>query len=227
VKGAGVTLPASVAPVAGREAGARPRFVETLRNIGYEGHLDDGTADSKDATLQELIRALAVAGFAASNIMLLSVSVWAGADAGTRDLFHWLSALIALPALAYSGRVFFRSAWRVLRHGHTNMDVPISIGVCLAFGLSLYETVHQGQHAYFDASTSLLFFLLIGRTLDHLMRERARTAVKGLARLASRGALVQRPDGTRDYLPVGEIATGMIILLAAGERVPVDAGVIS
>jgi len=227
VEAARVNLSSKRATIRWKDAATPPPFIETLRDIGYEAHLDDGTADRKDATLQELIRALAVAGFAASNIMLLSVSVWAGADAETRDLFHWLSALIALPALAYSGRVFFRSAWRVLRHGHTNMDVPISIGVCLAFGLSLYETVHHGQHAYFDASISLLFFLLIGRTLDHMMRERARTAVKGLARLASRGALVQRADGTRDYLPVNEIATGMVILLAAGERVPVDARVIS
>jgi Cu2+-exporting ATPase len=204
-----------------------PPFVAALRDIGYEAHLFDIKAEAKDTTLAELIRALAVAGFAASNIMLLSVSIWAGADGATRDLFHWLSALIALPALAYSGRIFFRSAWSVLRRGHTNMDVPISIGVCLAFGLSLYETFHHGSHAYFDASISLLFFLLIGRTLDHMMRERARTAVTGLARLAARGALVQRADGTRDYLPVGEIIPGMTILLAAGERVPVDAKVVS
>ena len=184
-----------------RADGTPPPLIETLRAAGYEAHLYDIAADSKDGTMAELVRALAVAGFAASNIMLLSVSVWSGAEPATRDLFHWISALIALPAVAYSGRIFFRSAWQSLRHGQTNMDVPISIGVLLAFALSLYETVHRGPHAYFDASITLLFFLLIGRTLDHMMRERARAAVQGLARLAARGALVLRPDGAQIYLP--------------------------
>lgn len=200
-----------------------PEFIETLRNAGYEAHLFEVDHEAKDATLSELIRALAVSGFAASNIMLFSVSVWSGAEPATRDLFHGLSALIALPTLLYAGRPFFRSAWQALRHGRTNMDVPISLGVSLAFGMSLYETATHGPHAYFDASVSLLFFLLIGRTLDHMMRERARVAVKGLARLAARGALVQQADGSQTYLPVEEIKPGMTILLAAGERVPVDA----
>ena len=202
-----------------------PPVIAALKAVGYEAHLDDFGAEEKDVVLRELVWALAVAGFAASNIMMLSVGVWSGADAAARDAFHWISAMIALPALVYSGRVFFRSAWMALRHGRTNMDVPISIGVLLAFGMSVYETAHHGPHAYFDAATSLLFFLLIGRTLDHMMRERARAAVKGLARLAARGALVLQPDGTHRYLPVNEIRPGMTILLAAGERVPVDARV--
>lgn len=210
-----------------QSSAAPPPFIESLRRIGYDAHLHDIDADAKDATLAELVRALAVAGFAASNIMLLSVSIWSGAEAETRDLFHWISALIALPALVYSGRIFFRSAWRSLRHGQTNMDVPISIGVLLAFGLSLYETMHHGSHAYFDAAITLLFFLLIGRTLDHMMRERARVAVKGLARLAARGALVLKSDGTQVYLPVNEIEPGMTILLAAGDRIPVDCRVVA
>ncbi|ESX34589.1 hypothetical protein X762_32480, partial [Mesorhizobium sp. LSHC426A00] len=97
-----------------------------------------------------------------------------------------------------------------------------AVGVSLAYAMSLYETITHGDHAYFDASVSLLFFLLIGRTLDHVMRERARTAVKSLSQLAARGAMVLRGDGARDYLPVGEIEPGMLLLMAAGERIPVD-----
>jgi Cu2+-exporting ATPase len=202
--------------------GALPPLVETINRQGYETHLFDLEASGRDETLSELIRAVAVSGFAAGNIMLLSVSVWSGAEDATRDLFHWLSALIAIPALFFAGRIFFRSAWSVLRHGRMNMDVPIAIGVSLAYALSLYETINHGAHAYFDASVTLLFFLLIGRTLDHVMREKARVAVKGLSRLVARGATVLLPDGTRSYVPVGEIEPGMRLLLAAGERVPVD-----
>jgi Cu2+-exporting ATPase len=207
------------------DEGRAPPVFETLRALGYDAHLYDVGPDEKDLVLAELVRALAVAGFASANIMLLSVSVWAGADDATRDLFHWISAAVAFPALIYSGRIFFRSAWRSLRHGQINMDVPISVGVSLAFALSLYDTIHHGAYAYFDAAISLLFFLLVGRTLDHVMREKARDAVKGLARLAARGAMVVQADGTRAYMPVNEIAPGMTILLAAGERVPVDARV--
>ncbi|MER9937304.1 heavy metal translocating P-type ATPase [Mesorhizobium sp. M0088] len=203
-----------------------PPFVAALGRLGYEAHLFDPEVDNKDKTLSELIRAVAVAGFAAGNIMLLSVSVWSGAEGATRDLFHWVSALIAIPALAFAGGIFFRSAWNALRHGRMNMDVPIAVGVSLAYAMSLYETITHGDHAYFDASVSLLFFLLIGRTLDHVMRERARTAVKGLSQLAARGALVLRGDGARDYLPVGEIELGMLLLIAAGERIPVDGKII-
>ena len=226
VESARVNLSTRRVTVRWRSESAPPPFLETLKQAGFESHLFDIESDRKDAALSELMRALAVAGFAASNIMLLSVSIWSGAEAETRDLFHWLSAIIALPALAYSGRIFFRSAWQALKHWRTNMDVPISLGVLLAFGMSLYETVHHGPHAYFDAAISLLFFLLIGRTLDHVMRERARLAVKGLARLAARGALVVQADDTQVYLPVSDIQIGATLMLPAGERVPVDATVI-
>ena len=204
-----------------------PPLIETLSGLGYASHLYDTAEAASDPQLTRLIRALAVAGFSSMNIMLLSVSVWSGADAETRQAFHWISALLALPALFYSGLVFFRSAWGALKHGRTNMDVPISIGISLAFGISVYGTFQNGAHAYFDAATSLVFFLLIGRTLDHMMREKARQAVSGLVRLAPRGATVLHADGSRDYLPVAEVEPGMTLLVAAGDRVPVDGTVAS
>lgn len=209
------------------EAGDHPpAILPALDRLGFTGHLLDEETDHQDQTGRELIRALAVAGFAAANIMLLSVSVWLGAEPETRDLFHWISASIALPAIIYSGRVFFLSAWNSLRHGQTNMDVPISIGISIAYGMSVYDTIHNGQHAYFDASVTLLFFLLIGRTLDHLTREKARNTVKGLASFAARGATILGDDGQRIFLPLSAIETGMRIILPAGSRVPVDGCVI-
>ena len=198
-----------------------PPIIETLRGLGYDAHLF-AADDRSDPQLTRLIRTVAVAGFCAMNIMLLSVSVWSGAEAGTREAFHWISAGLALPALVYSGRIFFASAWAALRRGQTNMDVPISIGVALAFAISLYDTVTNGPHAYFDAATSLLFFLLIGRSLDHVMREKARTAIRGLVQLTPRGATVIRDDGSRDYLPAQSIDAGMLLQVTPGERILVD-----
>lgn len=202
---------------------APPDLLQALQRIGYDAHLYDPAASAADPAVPELMRALAVAGFAAMNVMLFSASVWHGAEPETRTLFYWLSAAIALPTVAYAGRPFFRSAWKALRRGQTNMDVPISIGVLLTCAMSVYETATGREHAYFDASVSLLFFLLIGRTLDHLMRERARQAVRGLARLAPRGAMVVQENGAAVFVPIEDIRPGMRILLAAGERVPVDA----
>ncbi|RVD27570.1 heavy metal translocating P-type ATPase [Mesorhizobium sp. M4B.F.Ca.ET.017.02.2.1] len=199
-----------------------PPIFETVMTAGYAAHLFDNEDAAVDPELSRLLRATAVAGFASMNIMLLSVSVWSGAEPQTRQAFHWISAVLAFPALIYSGRVFFAAAWSALRQGRTNMEVPISVGVILAFALSLYDTAAGGAYAYFDAAISLLFFLLIGRSLDHVMREKARSAVRGLIRLTPRGATVEREDGTRDYLPAGQIKEGMLLAVAPGERLLVD-----
>lgn len=180
---------------------------------GDAGHRQQSTA---------LLRALGVAGFAAMNIMLLSVSVWSGADGATRQLFHWVSALIAMPTIAYAGRPFFASAWSALTHGRTNMDVPISIGVVMATALSLYETITGGAHAYFDGAVSLIFFLLAGRYLDSAMRDRVRDGAAILLRQTAPGGLIAGRDGSSAWRAADEIVAGMTLIVGAGERFAAD-----
>ncbi len=199
----------------------------TLKRLGYDAHLAPEQVSEADPALKELLLSLGVAGFAAANIMLLSISVWSGAQDTTRDLFHWISALLAVPAVGFAGRPFFRPAWRAVRARHLNMDVPISLAVILALLMSIYETANHGEHAYFDASVSLLFFLLIGRTLDHVMRARARGAVRTLLRMMPRGAVVAGRNGERQYMRLEAIEPGMRIIVPLGERIVVDGQVIS
>jgi Cu2+-exporting ATPase len=194
-----------------------------LARIGFDAEpLGTHNARPDHRESRQLLKAMGVAGFAAMNIMLLSVSVWSGADGSTRQLFHWLSALIAMPTVAYSGQVFFRSAWSALRHGRTNMDVPISIGVLLTVALSLFETITGGAHAYFDGAVSLLFFLLAGRFLDSAMRDKARDGASILLRLTAPGGTIEMPNGKTVWVRSDSIEPGMRMIVGVGERLAAD-----
>lgn len=201
--------------------------VSLLESLGYATQsLTAEESTRGDPEFKSLLRSLAVAGFATANIMLLSIPVWNGAEGATRELFHFISALIAIPCVAYGGLPFFRSAYGALRRRRVNMDVPISLGVTLATGMSIYESLIGGGHAYFDAAVSLLFFLLIGRVLDQMMRARARTAASNLARLSAKGGFVVGDAGDLTYLALDGIQPGMRLRVAAGERFPVDGTII-
>ena len=198
-------------------------ILAAIARLGFSAHIFAGEIqDTSKRESRQLLLATAVAGFAAMNVMLLSVSIWSGADGATRTLFHWLSALIALPAVAYSGRPFFRSAWAALRKGRTNMDVPISIGVTLTLAMSLYETAIGGPHAYFDGVVMLLFFLLGGRFLDSVMRARAQDGVSALLGRMPLDAAIVGEDGTISRRAIDEIAPSMRMLVAAGEHIAAD-----
>ncbi len=204
------------------------RLAAYLTGIGFEAYELDSAALSAtetDRRSRDLLMRLGVAGFAMMNVMLLSVAVWSGATDATRDLFHWISAAIAIPAIGFSGQVFFGSAWSALRAARLNMDVPISLAILLAAGLSVYETAQSGEHAYFDAALSLTFFLLAGRFLDHRTRSVARSAAEELAALEVPRAH-RLVDGVEDVVPVSQLRAGDFVRVVPGARVPVD-GVIS
>lgn len=204
------------------------QFAAVVGGLGYGVMPVDDSDEDQPGYREErqLLAALAIAGFAAANVMLLSVSVWSGhvsgMGEGTRTLFHWLSALIALPAIAWSGRPFFRSAWRALSNRHLNMDVPIALAVVLASAMSVAQTAMGAEHAYFDAAITLLFFLLVGRYLDQRMRSRAHSAAARLAGLAPRRATRIADDGVLTETRVEDLTTGMRIRIMPGDRLPVD-----
>jgi len=175
---------------------------------------------------RKLLQRLAVAGFAMMNVMLFSVAIWSGASQATQNMFHWISAGIAVPALAFSAQHFFTSAWGALRHRRLNMDVPISLAIILAAGLSIYETSIGGDRVYFDAALSLTFFLLIGRYLDHRTRVAARSAAQELTALESPHATLL-VDGQRRLVDVADLNLGDRVEVLAGMRVPVDGRVVA
>ncbi len=207
-------------------------LIAALEKAGFSATtLVSNDADANEAQTRDLLSRMAVAGFAAANVMLLSVSVWAGEGAGmdpaVQGLFHWLSALIALPTVGYSGQPFFRSAWAGLKARRLNMDVPISLAILLSTGMSLFQTARGSQQVYFDASVTLLFFLLIGRFLDQRMRSRARGAAQNLLGMKAEWASVVRDGGSVERVPARVLAPGMRVLVAAGERLPADGRVVS
>ncbi|BAQ49264.1 MULTISPECIES: heavy metal translocating P-type ATPase [Methylobacterium] len=205
-----------------------PAVLAALDALGYAAQpfAPGGLADVEAAETKRLIRALAVAAFASMNVMLLAVSVWAGNVSDmtpeNRDLFHWIQALIALPAAAYAGRPFYEGAFRGLRAGRVTMDFPITLGVVLTLVMSVVESVSGATHAYFDGAVMLLFFLLIGRVLDQTMLRRTRAFAENIAALRSARATLVEPDGSLRDVPLAELVPGSRILIRPGERVAAD-----
>lgn len=204
-------------------------LIGVLDGAGYKAMpLDTAMlGDGEDGgRMRDMVMRLGLAGFAAMNVMLLSVAVWSGAEAATRDLFHWISAGIALPVIAISGKPFLTSAWTALTRRRLNMDVPISAAILLAAALSLYETATSGAHVYFDAALSLVFFLLAGRVLDLHMRKVARSAARELAALEPQAVDVRVGDRV-ERRAAADVAKGDIVVVARGARAPVDGVVVA
>jgi P-type Cu2+ transporter len=205
--------------------------IAALDRVGFEAApLEASKQDQGDQRQKYLLRRVAVAGFAAMNIMLISIAVWSGEggdmDPALAQMFRWLSALIALPTVIYAGEPFFVSAYAALKGRRLNMDVPISLAIILATGMSVYHTMQASEQVYFDAAVTLLFFLLIGRYLDEALRVRARGEAQNLLSLQNGIVTLVSTDGGQTKVPASALHPGDRILVAVGERVGADGVVV-
>lgn len=227
VTGARLNLSTGKLAITWQGDAVRPQTVlQTIRDLGYEAQpFDPGELrESESREGQFLLRCLVVAGVGTAFVVGLTDAVWYGNDMNetTRSAFFWLAAAVSIPATLFASIPFFRSAWRSLAKGRTNMDVPISLAVVLSLGLSLYQTWRHGQETYFDAAVMLVFLLLIGRYLDFHLRDRARGAARQLLTMQAVPARRLTADGHVETVAARDLMPGDRIALASGERVPVD-----
>lgn len=208
------------------------RLASEIEALGF--HVAPFDPDSRvlaaKAEERFLLSCLAIAGFASLALMLFVDPLWflpeESLNGATRDLMHWMMGLIAMPATLLAGRPFFRSALAALRHGRTNMDVPISLAVVLANAMSLFETLRHGQHVYFDAAVMLLFFLLIGRYLDLKAKTTARDAAEGLLAMLEGTARIETEADVAN-VRIRDLKPGQVLRVAAGEKIAADGVVLT
>ncbi|MBK5967434.1 MULTISPECIES: heavy metal translocating P-type ATPase [Thiorhodovibrio] len=206
---------------------ARLRLSQILRRLGELGYAAV-PFDPRSAELglkrrnRTLLYRMAFAGFAAMNLMWISIALYAGADRGEfRELFHWIGCLLATPVLIYSGWPFFTGAWRGLRRGHLDMDLPIAIGAGITYLYSLIVTLTGQGDVYWDTVVNFLFVILLGRYLEAMSRRHAVSATQRLLDLQPKAATLLR-DGEEALVPIRALRPGDLILIRPGEAVPAD-----
>lgn len=176
-----------------------------------------------------LVLRLGVAAFAALNIMLMSVAVYAGWVSPMAPrflaLFHWASLVLATPVAVWCAEPFYRGAVQGIRHRALHMDLPIAMAVVVLYLHGLVTTLGTGE-PYFDSLTMLVALLLAGRMLESRGRRRAAEAATSLA--ATIPATARRARGDRvDTVSADQLQPGDMIEIGAGEPVPADGVVIA
>lgn len=198
-----------------------------LTHIGYRPQ-PGITAESQVLRRSEQRSALlriGIAGLGMMQVGMVGIALHAGAIQGMEHAWQhylrWISLLFALPVMFYSAQPFFRSALRVLKLGHLNMDVPVSLALILAFSASVVGTVMNRGEVYFDSVSMFTFFLLVGRYLEMRARHRSVEQTETLSRLLP--SAVERVTGdSYELIPLEHVKVGDVLRVAAGEVIPCD-----
>ncbi len=207
-------------------------ILEAIAAIGYRAHPYD-VSRSEELARKERKAALwrlFVAGFGMMQVMMYAVPVYLADGDMTSDieqLMRWASLILTTPVMLYSSAPFFASAWRDLGLRRVGMDVPVALGIGAAFAASLWATLSASGEVYFDSVTMFVFFLLSGRYLEMMARQKAARSIEALARaipaFASRlTEWPQRGDAGALRVAVADLGAGDIVLIKPGETVPAD-----
>ena len=206
-------------------------ILQAVSRIGYSAHpFDPGRYQLLlEHNRRHLLRRVGVAGVFGMQVMTLSVALyvgdWSGVEAGYRRFFYWMSLLLTLPVLFYSAQPFFQSAWRDLKHFRTGMDVPVSLGIGVAFLASLWTTVTGTGTIYYDSVCMFAFFLLSARYFELAAHKRATEASEALVQAAPATATRLTPGANpahEETVAVAELQAGDRVRIRPGDSVPAD-----
>lgn len=201
--------------------------LQAITEIGYQAHpFDPGRLEAlQKKEKSAALRRIAIAGLGMMQVMMIAAAMYIGAvsdmDLPMRNFLRWISLVMTLPVVFYSARVFFQSAWRDLKRGRFGMDVPVSIGIGIAFTASVWATITGGGEVYFDSVTMFTFFLLSGRYLEMNARHKAGQVAEALVRLMPATATLLI-EGQQELVPVSQLVRGDQVLIKPGEVVPAD-----
>lgn len=202
-------------------------LLRVLEHVGLRPHPLAGEPSEQMALLErrDALKRLAVAGFGNMQVMMFAVPLYFGEATGIdpvmREYMRLVSMLVSIPVALYSGWPFYRGAWHALRARSISMDVPVSLGILLAFVASVWNALTGRGEVYFDSVTMFVFFLGLGRYVEMIARHRAGSVADALARLAPMTARRVRAGATEDVQAV-ELAVGDELLVRAGEVFAAD-----
>ena len=202
-------------------------ILRAIAALGYRPHVLGATDTLEVATRERklALKRLAVAGFGMMQVMMIAVALYVGAVDGMdpiiRDYLRIVSLIVTAPVLIYAGRPFFTGAAASIRARRLGMDVPVALGIGIAYAASAWNTLtHQGD-VYFDSAVMFVFLLLVGRFIEMLARHRAGSTAEALLRLVPATAL-KITAGTRERVPVASLSAGDRIWVPAGECFAAD-----
>lgn len=203
-------------------------ILEAVSRIGYLAHPYDPNRQQQllEQERRLHIRRLGLAGVLGMQVMMIAVALYLGAFSGIeehfRQFFHWVSLGLTLPVMLYSAQPFFRTAWRDVRRLQAGMDVPVSIGILVAFAGSIYATFTGHGEVYYDSVCMFVFFLLTGRYFELVARKRAAEASETLVRSVPAMATRLGSNNEENLVAVAELIVGDRVRVRPGETVPAD-----